>query len=419
MMSSENEAARMKALTYDEGISVGSTRIDQAVLDYMCEAVGDIPGVEFRKLAEKAIYSHFQTIKHDYGTPDSYQAQYLLPIPGIDVSDRLPPKHFDGICFRISAKDMKTWFDEQIDRIIELGEKQVEKLREEHKKERISFLILSGGFGQNQYVRDRLTEYLRTKTTSDDSAIDPNVEVLSAVNPQLAVVRGLVYNRAQEMMGLTPVYEQVCCRMSYGIVVQEEYSKRKHQGQIPRTSESDGKLWVHGQIDWIIKQGVQVPSTGMRRTYEWTMTDEDDEDQTSAWSCHIVSCDYPRQHLPPNISHRDVKSVCQINVDLDKLPYMTRRRNPLKKDTYRLRMFDLLVIIGAADLRFQVHPRGEGDILASDEHEEIDVLWMKDEEAAKSEVPASEGKQPALSATQPKPKSRTSIPMHFRRFSSS
>jgi hypothetical protein len=44
---------------------------------------------------------------------------------------------------------------------------------------------------------------------------------------------------------------------------------------------------------------------------------------------------------------------------------------------------------------------------------------MKDEEAAKAEVPASEGKQPALSATQPKPKSRASIPMHFRRFSSS
>ena len=50
----------------------------------------------------------------------------------------------------------------------------------------------------------------------------------------------------------------------------------------------------------------------------------------------------------------------------------------MKKETaYRIVKFDLLILIGAADLRFQVHPRGETDTLASREHEEIDVVWMK------------------------------------------
>lgn len=88
----------------------------------------------------------------------------------------------------------------------------------------------------------------------------------------------------------------------------------------------------------------------------------------------------------------------------------------MKKETaYRIVKFDLLILIGAADLRFQVHPRGETDTLASREHEEIDVVWMKEEEAANVAIPSSEGKQPALSASQTKGKSKTSLATHFKK----
>jgi hypothetical protein len=416
MLSARGEVARLNPLTYDEGISVGSTRIDQAALKYLLSSVKGIRGVDFPLLAEEAVCGGFQEIKHDYGTDTSNRSYYLLPIPSLTTSDNLPLEHFQGTSFKIPAKVIKAWFDEEIDQIIALGEKQLRTLHEGHKKEKVRWMVLSGGFGQNQYVRDRLKEYLRSIPTSKDSAVEPEVDVLTADNPQLAVVRGLVYNRAQEMLGLTPVYEQVCCRMSYGIVVQEEYNKRRHQGQIPRKSESDGKLWVHGQIDWIIKQGVLVPSTGMSKTYEWALTDGDDEDQEETWTCHIVSCEHPRAHLPLNISHKEVKSVCKLEVDLEKLSYQIRRRSLLKKETaYRVVKFDLLILIGAADLRFQVHPRGESDTLASREHEEIDVVWMKDEEAANVAIPSSEGKQPALSDSQAKGKNRMSLSTHFKK----
>ena len=88
----------------------------------------------------------------------------------------------------------------------------------------------------------------------------------------------------------------------------------------------------------------------------------------------------------------------------------------MKKETaYRIVKFDLLILIGAADLRFQVHPRGETDTLASREHEEIDVVWMKEEEAVNVAIPSSEGKQPALSASQTKGKSKTSLATHFKK----
>lgn len=416
MLSARGEVARLNPLTYDEGISVGSTRIDKAALNYLLNTVKEVPGVDFPALAEEAIHGSFQAIKHDYGTDTSNKSCYLLPIPSLTTSDILPMEHFQGTSFKIPAKWIKAWFDEEIHQIIVLGEKQLKTLHAGHKKEKIKWMVLSGGFGQNQYVRDRLKEYLRGIPTSKDSAVEPEVDVLTADNPQLAVVRGLVYNRAQEMLGLTPVYEQVCCRMSYGIVVQEEYSKKRHQGQIPRKSESDGKLWVHGQIDWIIRQGVLVPSTGMSKTYEWALAEGDDEDQEKTWTCHIVCCEYPRAHLPTNISHKHVKSVCKLEVDLEKLSYQIRRRSLLKRETaYRIVKFDLLILIGAADLRFQVHPRGESDTLASREHEEIDVVWMREEEAANVATPSSEGRQPALSDSQSRGKNRNSLAAHFKK----
>ena len=425
MLSARGETARLMPLTYDEGISVGSTRIDKAALNFILSNVTEVRGVDFQALAEEAVYGNFQEIKHDYGTDTSNKPYYLLPIPSLTINDDLPAKHFDGTSFKIPAKTIKAWFDKEIEQIIQLGEKQIEILHEEHKSEKIKWMVLSGGFGQNKYVRDRLKEYLRSIPTTKDSAVEPEVDVLTAENPQLAVVRGLVYNRAQEMLDLAPVYEQVCCRMSYGVVVHEEYSKRKHQGQIPYKSESDGRLCVGGQIDWIIERGKLFPSSGMRKKYKWALTNNeadnetengDDNDTTEPWTCQIVSCENPREYLPSNTSHKAVRSVCNLKVDLHKLAYTNKRkrRSLLRKEAeYKVFKFDLLVIIGAADLRFQVHPHGETDTLASTEHEEIEVVWSKEGEAAKAVLPPSEGRQPARSGSQPHGKSKISFPSRF------
>ena len=172
MPSARSETARLKPLTYEEGISVGATRIDKAALKFLPDNVAEVPGIDSKVLADDAVHGNFQEINHDYGTNTSDKSYYLFPIPSLTINDDLPAKHFDGTSFKTPAKTIIAWFDKEIEQIVQLGEKKIEILHEEHTKEMIRWMVLSGGFGQNQYVRDELKEYLRSIPTSKDGAVD-------------------------------------------------------------------------------------------------------------------------------------------------------------------------------------------------------------------------------------------------------
>jgi hypothetical protein len=49
----------------------------------------------------------------------------------------------------------------------------------------------------------------------------------------------------------------VCCPVNYGVVLEEKYSPFKHgrqEGDVPIKSKLDGKKYMYGQIDWVIKK---------------------------------------------------------------------------------------------------------------------------------------------------------------------
>ncbi|KIW21216.1 hypothetical protein PV08_01796 [Exophiala spinifera] len=258
---------------------------------------------------------------------------------------------------------------------------------------------------------------------------------MDANNSELSVVQGLVHNRVRELKGLGPIFESVCCPVSYGVVFAERYNALKHsrQGDVPEISALDGKKYIHGQIDWIIKKGVPIPSKGIKREYDIVLNDN--ASKMLPRSFQIVTTSHPRDRLPPNISHSAVKPVCDITIDLTKLKITTKQQHStsgfgaraLSNRLKRLRTnsnsappaaaaaggggagavppppssppppppppaiasssssssketsFDLFLLIGASDLRFEIKPRGEPDILASSEHDQIDVVWAQDD----------------------------------------
>jgi len=74
------------------------------------------------------------------------------------------------------------------------------------------------------------------------------------LNSQLAVVHGLVMNRAQEIdKGVTPI-KQRCARVSYGLVVNQRYNPNKHIGEKIMRDPRDRKRWAIGQVEWLIRQ---------------------------------------------------------------------------------------------------------------------------------------------------------------------
>lgn len=71
---------------------------------------------------------------------------------------------------------------------------------------------------------------------------------------QLAVVQGLVTDRTQKIFRGTGVYQDRCCRVSFGVVCREEYDKMRHRGENVTIDPLDKSRWAEDQIDWFIKQ---------------------------------------------------------------------------------------------------------------------------------------------------------------------
>lgn len=121
------------------------------------------------------------------------------------------------------------------------------------------FLILSGGLGSSAYVRDCLQEDLAAKP-------HPNAEqikIISAADPQLVVVKGLLLDRLQRLdSGTKPVLATRKARASYGVMCKMRYNPDVHFQQELKKDPLDGQTYAMSQIDWLIKKGDDVdPNT--------------------------------------------------------------------------------------------------------------------------------------------------------------
>jgi hypothetical protein len=71
---------------------------------------------------------------------------------------------------------------------------------------------------------------------------------------QLSVVQGLVMERVQSITQKTLVFDNRCCRASYGVLCQRPYIPYKHVGEDVTIDHGTGKKWVLNQIDWLVIQ---------------------------------------------------------------------------------------------------------------------------------------------------------------------
>ena len=63
-------------------------------------------------------------------------------------------------------------------------------------------------------------------------------------------------DRTQSASRGNPIFQQRCCRISYGVRCREEHNPNepKHVGQVVSQDARDGKTYVENQIDWFVKQ---------------------------------------------------------------------------------------------------------------------------------------------------------------------
>lgn len=200
------------------------------------------------------------------------------------------------------------------------------------------------------------------------------------------------------------VFKERCCRLSYGILCREEYDPENnptHIGQVIYKSPYDGKNWVEGQIDWLLKQvcrlwkidlrlhltakilkGDTVSSDGILKPY--TLKVKPGHYQAK-WQTHVVMCGLPREQLPTNISQSEVSRLCDINSSLKGKDIEMKEKNRHwynRGERYMRVNFNIRVILGPADVKFRMESKGR-EVLSED-HDSIQVIWKPSPENSSS-----------------------------------
>ena len=86
----------------------------------------------------------------------------------------------------------------------------------------------------------------------------------------------------------------------------------------------------------------------------------------------------PREHLPSSIARDSVKNLCIIEAKLDNISKTLRNHHWWNLGTrYELAVFDVKLIPGSADLKFQLLNNNR---IINDEQDSVEVTW----EAARS-----------------------------------
>ena len=62
------------------------------------------------------------------------------------------------------------------------------------------------------------------------------------------------------------VYDERCCRLSYGVVCRELYDPIKHMGEKTVVDPLDKRKWAQEQIDWLIKEVIAAQRRNQTET---------------------------------------------------------------------------------------------------------------------------------------------------------
>ncbi|EME79343.1 uncharacterized protein MYCFIDRAFT_142349 [Pseudocercospora fijiensis CIRAD86] len=250
--SLDDDQVELEPLDHVEGVPVGSTLIDYRMAEHIVqrlEPIADYLDGDLYCLAEEMLTGKFQTIKHSF--PKPLVDQYWLDVKGLAGAQSFPDVGIKDSRMSIARETLKGIFDHQVSQIFELIDGRLLALQEEFFNLQVSYIILSGGLGSSPYLYDQLKRRYEKNEgfASNNTAL---IRIMRVLEPQLAVVRGLVRERTQQL-GKGPsagqdVYKTRHCRNSYGVAVREPYNFAKH-GMVSTIKGNDGREWVENCIE--------------------------------------------------------------------------------------------------------------------------------------------------------------------------
>ncbi|EPS43619.1 hypothetical protein H072_2450 [Dactylellina haptotyla CBS 200.50] len=335
---------KLKEAAVGTGAKCGSSYIDEGFLRLLRKKIGpefDDERVWRKKYINPSspLMREFDRIKKSFG--QTGQRAWYLDLP-VEVEDDEDEGIFDNELM-FTVEDLKILFDPVVDKIIQLVDGQVEAVS--RNSATVSKVFLVGGFGESQYLYDRMVRWARERS--------PPLVVVNPSKSWSAMMRGAVAHSLQ------PVVEARKLRQHYGFSSDPKFEPSLHDVSrayfcpfSQKTFASDGVKWT-ALMDDDIEENEEVKFSIYRsRTEQELLTPE------PLRLFGSMSID------PPNTSsHKRVYSIGMVPIDLSgldigNLPSLQVIESGIQTIKFKLDL-DVVMNIGSAEAIFSVWHNSE------------------------------------------------------------
>jgi hypothetical protein len=152
-------------LSSKPGREIGSALIDIEVQKDLTERlrrIQDLLPRPAKKVAEMMMSGRFERFKCDFGNPATAAHSLFLAVPGLPPGSDYASLGIVDSRIEIEQQRIKELFDHHAVLMIQLIEEQLHRLKSRRPGERVSYLILSGGFSMSEYLQSRLKSHFIT-----------------------------------------------------------------------------------------------------------------------------------------------------------------------------------------------------------------------------------------------------------------
>ncbi|KAG9233806.1 hypothetical protein BJ875DRAFT_463193 [Amylocarpus encephaloides] len=207
---------KVKEAAEGTGGMCGSTFLNRRFGEFLTTRLGKEPGWDSEILAE-AMERFDSVIKKQYAPTTASDDGYSIMVPGLANNPKLGIRRGR---FTVKPAEMKSIFEPIIIKVIDLVRDQIKASNKE-----IRAVLLVGGFGQNNYLKERLRGSLG------------GVEVLQPPNAWTAIVRGAV------LMGLSNANSKLAAVSVVSRAARKHYGTELVVDFVPGVHNQSQKFW--------------------------------------------------------------------------------------------------------------------------------------------------------------------------------
>lgn len=199
-------------------------------------------------IGKHQLLNHFETyMKREFEDTGDPSNEHYVPAPGARASAKA---RVQGNSMLITEQDMKEAFDPVIDEVIKLVKHQIESVQGAAGANKVSAVLLVGGFGESRYLKKRL-----------EDAIQP-ISLICPPNGWSAIARGAVIKGIASHQS-APGW-RVNSRKSdvhLGTVVYRDFVDGKHDRSRRYWDDLEGCWKCRDLMSWFINRGEDLSET--------------------------------------------------------------------------------------------------------------------------------------------------------------